>query len=324
MKAVIHAAGIGSRMRPHTYTTPKILMKLGEKAIIDYIIDELIEVGVDEILMVLNPEGERIREHLSGKYPVKSKFVFQKELKGIAHAISIVSNELTDEPVLIILGDTIFEGNIKESIRSGYSFLCVKEVENPEKFGVVILDDEGFVKRLVEKPDKFVSNLALIGLYFIRSGKTLRDSIDYILENNITTKGEYQITDAIQDMINRGEKMKVLKIENWYDCGNPENILSSNRYILKRFSEKTNVAGSTIIDPCYISPKAKVIKSVIGPYVTIGNGTSVINSIIRDSIIGENTNIDNMILKDSIIGNNVVIRDRESSLNIGDSSIITF
>lgn len=324
MKAIIPAAGVGSRLRPHTYTTPKILIKLGEKAIIDYILEKLITNGVDEIVMILNIDEEKVKSYIQNKYSIKTKLLYQAKLKGIAHAVSTASDELTDEPVLIILGDTIFEGDLKKLFENKYSCLGVKEIKNPEKFGVAVLDDNGFVKSLEEKPDTFVSNLALVGIYFIKNGTKLKNSIEYLIKNNIKTKGEYQITDAIQNMIENGEKITTSKIEGWYDCGNPANILSSHRHILKKYPKKSFTTNSTVIDPCYISPTAHIINSVIGPYVTIGERTKITSSIIKDSIIGENSHIEYSILKDSIIGNNAFIKSKESSLNIGDSTKIIY
>jgi len=260
MKAVIPAAGVGSRMRPYTYTTPKILMKLGKKAIIDHIIEGLISNGIDEINVILSPEGEEVESHIQNNFSVKSRFVFQYEPEGIAHAISMVTDSFSEEPVLIILGDTLFEGDLKKVLSSKYSCLGVKEVEDPRKFGVAVTDKKGFIKRLVEKPDDFVSNLALVGIYYIKHGIKLRDSIEFLFKNDIRTKNEYQITDAIQDMIMKGEKITTYTIDGWYDCGNHENFLKSNRYILEKFPEKPEVPGSTVIYPCYISPKAEIIE----------------------------------------------------------------
>jgi len=324
MKAIIPAAGAGTRMRPHTYVTPKILMKIGEKPIIDYIIEDLISNGIDEIDLVMNPEGDRIKKHIKERFSIKIRFIFQTEIKGIAHAVGMASDEFTDEPILIVLGDTLFEGDLKKFLNSEYTCLGVKEVEDPHKFGVVVSNEKGFVERLVEKPDTFLSNTALVGIYFIKNGNRLKDSIEYLLKNNIKTKGEYQITDAIQNMVENGEKITTSAIEGWYDCGNPENFLESHRYILKRFPKKTDIPDSTIIDPCYISPSAEIVESVIGPYVTIGDGTKILNSVIKNSIIGENSHIESMVFKNSIIGNDVFLKNKELSLNISDTTTVIF
>ncbi len=324
MKTIIPAAGAGSRMRPHTYTTSKILMKLGKKPIIDYIIENLLSNGIDEIDLILSSEGKDVKKHVQDSFSIKSRFIFQDELTGIAHAVYMASDEFTEEPVLIVLGDTLFEGDLKETLNSEYNSLGVKEVEEPEKFGVVVIDEKGFAKKLIEKPNTFISNIALVGVYFIKNGKKLKDSIEYIFNNNIKTKGEYQITDAIQNMIDRGEKITTFPVEGWYDCGNPENLLMSNRYILKKFCKNQDIPVSTVIGPCYISPNAEIVDSVIGPYVTVGDGTKIIKSVIKDSIIGENSNIEYMILNKSIIGNQVSLKNQESSLNIGDTTQINF
>ena len=324
MKAIIPAAGLGTRLRPHTYSTPKMLIKIGQKPIIDYIIDILIECGIKEIVMILGPGGEKLQSHIKKNYQIKSSFYYQTEFKGLAHAISVASDELTDEPVLIVLGDTIFETDLHQTIKGKYSSIGVKKVDNPKKYGVVVLDDNSYITGFIEKPDKFVSNLAIVGVYFFKKGLELKNSIQHILDNNIKTKGEFQITDALQNMIDNGEKFTTFEIEEWHDCGNPQNLIGSNRFILKKFSNNPKFSGSTIIEPCFIPPKADIVHSMLGPYVTIGKGTRVINSIIKDSIIGENVRIENMVLKNSIIGDNASIKGKESSLNIGDSSVLDF
>ena len=324
MKAIIPAAGLATRLRPHTYSTPKALIKLGQKPVIDYIIDILVECGIKDIVLIVGPGGEKIESHIKKNRQIKSSFFYQTEFNGLPHAISIASDELTDEPVLIVLGDTIFEADLHLTIKGKYNSIGVKKVDNPKKYGVVVLDDNSYITGLVEKPDKFISNLAIVGVYFFKKGSVLKNSLQYIIDNNIKTKGEAQITDALQNMIDNGEKFTTFEIEEWHDCGNPKNLIESNRFILKKFSNNPNISGSTIIEPCFIPPKADIVHSMLGPYVTIGKGTKVVNSIIKNSIIGENNSIENMVLRNSIIGDNASIKGKESSLNIGDSSVLDF
>lgn len=320
MKVIIPAAGLGTRLRPHTYSMPKMLIKVGQKPIIHYIIDKLIEEGISEVVLILSPGGEGIQSYIKKAFKIKTSCYFQSEVKGIAHAINIAADELKDEPVLINLGDTIFEGDVAQTIKGQYSSLGVKKVDNPKSYGVVELDDNSFVTRLVEKPEKFVSNLAIVGVYFFKSGLRLKESIDTIMKKKIKTKDEFQITDAIENMVENGEKITTFDIEEWHDCGNRENLIKSNRFILKKYGSYPKIPGSIIVEPCSVNPKTDITHSLIGPYVTIGKGARVINSIIKDSIIGENTLVENMVLNNSIIGNNAVIKGNESSLNIGDTS----
>jgi glucose-1-phosphate thymidylyltransferase len=228
MRAIIPVAGEGSRLRPHTYTLPKVLINVAGKPIIGHILDKIIHDGFNEATIVIGYMGEKIIKYVTSNYTLKVDFVEQEERLGLAHSIYIARETIPDEPVLIILGDTIFDVDLKPVISGKYTSLGVKYVEDPRRFGVVQNSGE-FASKLIEKPDTPISNLALVGLYWIKNTKVLKKSLTEIVEGEIKTRGEYQLTDALQKMIDSGEKITTFNVEGWYDCGNPETLLSTNR-----------------------------------------------------------------------------------------------
>ena len=226
-----------------------------------------------------------------------------------------------DEPLLIILGDTIFDVDLSLATNSGFSTLGVKSVEDPRRFGVVEME-KGFISRLIEKPENPTSNLALVGLYFINNPGLLVNCLDEMIEKNIRTRDEYQLTDALQMMIDRGEKFTTFPVEGWYDCGKPETLLSTNRYLLDGMSIPHPIDGTVIIPPAFVSPKAHIERSVIGPYATVAAGARVVDSVVKDSIISDGATVTASMLEQSIIGNNAIVKGKFSRLNVGDSSEI--
>ncbi|MGC8595682.1 MAG: sugar phosphate nucleotidyltransferase [Candidatus Kryptoniota bacterium] len=320
MRALIPVAGVGTRLRPHTYTLPKVLLNVGGKPIVGHIVEELISIGVRDISVVVGYLGEMVEEYLRSNYNANFKFIYQEERLGLGHATLLALREdKVDEPLLIVLGDTIFDVNLKPLLKSEFTSLGVKQVEDPRRFGVAETVG-GFVKHLVEKPDKPNSNLAIVGLYFIKNPKALLSSLHEIVNRNIKTKDEYQLTDALQLMIESGEKITYFEIDGWYDCGKPETLLSTNRHLLDKrsyFKEREKVV---IIPPVFIDDSAMVENSVIGPYATIAGNAKVKNSFIRDSIIGEGANIENSLFEGSIVGNNAVLKGSFKRVNAGDST----
>jgi glucose-1-phosphate thymidylyltransferase len=320
MRALIPVAGIGTRLRPHTYTLPKVLLNVGGKPIVGHIVEELISIGVKDISVVVGYLGEMVEEYLRANYKADFKFIYQEERLGLGHATLLALREdKVDEPLLIVLGDTIFDVNLKPLLKSEFTSLGVKQVEDPRRFGVAETVD-GFVKHLVEKPDKPTSNLAIVGLYFIKNPKILLSSLEEIVYKNIKTKDEYQLTDALQLMIESGEKITYFEIDGWYDCGKPETLLSTNRHLLDKksyFKERERVV---VIPPVFIDDSAIVENSVIGPYTTIAGNAKVKNSFIRDSIIGEGAKIENSLFEGSIVGNNAVLKGSFKRVNAGDST----
>jgi glucose-1-phosphate thymidylyltransferase len=322
MKAIIPVAGVGTRLRPHTFSQPKVLLNVAGKPIIGHIMDKLIESGIDEAIVIVGHLGNKIEKYIEAHYSIKLTFVPQTHQLGLAHAIHMCKPHiLTDEPVFIILGDTIFDVDLKPVLASPHSTLGVKKVEDPRRFGVAVTEGDRII-RLVEKPDHPVSNLAIVGLYFLNHSQTLFDSIDYIIDNNITTKGEFQLTDALQHMIDLDEPFTTFPVQGWYDCGKPETLLATNRILLQKNSQEQQRKGCIINPPVYISESACINNAIIGPNVSIAENAIINDAIITNSIIGEKSQVTDIMLDQSIIGSNAVVSSSGHQMNIGDFSEI--
>ena len=321
MRAIIPVAGFGSRLRPHTYTLPKVLLNVAGKPIIGHILDKIIEDGFNEATIIVGHLGDKIRDYVLSQYKINVDFVEQAEAKGLAHAIYLARKSFSSEPILIILGDTIFDVDLKPVIKGQHSAIGVKQVADPRRFGVVELTD-GFAKNLIEKPEEPKSNLAIVGLYWIRNPKLLEQCIDELFIKDKKTKGEYQLTDALQLMIQQGEKIKTFDVEGWYDCGKPETLLATNRHLLSKIPNKKKLDGVVIIPPVFISDQAKVTNSIIGPYATISDGAEIVDSIIKNSIVSEDAQVRQVLIDNSLVGSNAVVTGNFKRINIGDSSEI--
>ncbi len=323
MRAIIPVAGVGSRLRPHTYTVPKVLLNVGGKPIIGHILDNIIANGFTEATIIIGYLGEMIKEYVLKHYSIKVDFVEQEERLGLGHAIYLSRHTFSRDPILIILGDTIFDVDLKKMISSQYSMLGVKKVEDPRRFGVAETSN-GFISRLIEKPEKPTSNLAVVGLYYIMQPQLLVDCLKEMIKTNARTKGEFQLTDALQMMIERGEKMQTFDIDGWYDCGKPETLLSTNEHLLSLLPVPAPIEGVVTLPPVFISQEATVKNSIVGPFATIAEGATVENSIIRNSIISEGATVSEALLQDSIVGSNAIVRGTYKRINIGDSSELEF
>ena len=324
MKAIIPAAGSGTRLRPQTHTVPKPLVNVAGRPILGHILDGLEKIGIDRIGFILGERGEKIAQYVSSAYKFELDYINQPERLGLGHAIYLYLKEkgFSDEPVLIILSDTVFEADLSQLLDSQYSSIGVNKVDDPQRFGIVELEDI-FIKKLVEKPTDPTSNLAIVGIYFIKNTGLLFECLQRLIDENIRTRGEYQLTDALQMMVERGEKMTTFPIEGWYDCGSPENLLKTNRHLLGKMGEHCDRPGCIVIPPVCIANSAVIEKSIIGPYVSIAAGSRVTDSIIRDAIINQNAIIRTALIKDSLIGDGAIFNGQFTSLNIGDSSEIT-
>ncbi len=324
MKVIIPVAGIGTRLRPHTHTAPKGLLHVAGKPILGHILDGLKQVKIDEVIFIIGFMGEQIVEYVNRNYKFTSKFIKQEELKGLGYAIWLASPEVKgNEPILIVLGDTIFETDLAPVLKGRFDSLGTKGVEDPRRFGIVEMR-RGFAKKLVEKPDKPTSNLAVVGVYYIRSTEAFKQSLNEIIDKNITTKNEYQLTDALQLMIDKGTKFKSFEITGWYDCGKPETLLETNRHLLSRIKSARKLKGSVLIPPVFVSKTATVSNSIIGPYVSVADKAVIRDSIIRDSIISERAEVNNSRLQSSLIGNSTIVHGIFHQLNVGDSSEIGY
>jgi glucose-1-phosphate thymidylyltransferase len=323
MRAIIPVAGVGSRLRPHTYSAPKVLLNVAGKPIIGHILENIIEAGFDEATIIVGYLGEMIKEYVLKNYSIKFDFVEQEERLGLGHAIYLSRQTFFDDPILIILGDTIFDVNIKSMISNQLTQIGVKYVHDTRRFGVAETEND-YIIHVAEKPEKPKSNLAIVGLYYITHPQLLVTCLDEMIKSETRTKDEFQLTDALEMMIERGEKMKTFFVEGWYDCGKPETLLSTNQHLLGLQRVPSPIKGVVIQPPAFISAKAKVSNSIVGPNATIADHAVVENSIIRNSIIGEGATVVNALLEESLVGTNAVVHGNYKRVNIGDSSELEF
>ncbi len=318
--AVIPVAGVGSRLRPHTHTVPKALINVAGKAMVAHILDELIALGVKEYVLVVGYMGERVREYVEAHYPrLTVHYVNQPERKGLGHAIHLTEEAVAGRPMLIVLGDTIFRVDFKGVLDRAVTQIGVKEVEDPRRFGIAEMDGDR-VKRFVEKPEKPTSNLAIVGIYYVTETGRLFAALSTLIREGKVTRGEYQLTDALQAMLADGVPMEVFPVEGWYDCGKPETVLATNRDLLDMHSSVPDLQDSVVIPPVAVDPGAVVRGSVIGPYATIAARAVVEGSVIRNSIVNEGARVQNMLLEDSLVGEEAVVQGAFRRLNVGDSS----
>lgn len=326
MKAIIPVAGAGTKLRPLTYTQPKPLIPVAGKPIIGYILDQLVESGIEEYVFILGYLGEKIKEFLEDSYPkIKKQYVIQSEREGLGQAIYLCGEFIKDDQeVLIQLGDTILDIDIQVFMHSKFNTLAVRKVQDPREFGVVELDEQGIVFRMVEKPQIPISNLAIVGLYLVKEWPKLIHCLETNIKTGRKTKGAFHLTDGLMCMLENNSRFEIMEVKNWYDCGKKEILLSTNATMLSRRSKSLqyNVPGSILIPPVSIGQNCKINHSIIGPNVSIGDNSQVNNSILKDAIIGNFTSLDDVVLQHSIIGNDAVIKGRTQSFNIGDNTEI--
>jgi glucose-1-phosphate thymidylyltransferase len=329
MKVIIPVAGLGSKLRPHTHTQPKALVPVAGKPILAHIVDTLIEAGLGDFIFITGYLGDKIEEYIRVNYPeIKKSFILQEPREGTAHAVRLTRELINDNDELIIaLGDTIFDVHLKDLISGKVSLLGVKKVNDPRNYGVAELDENGFIRSVIEKPPIPKSNLALVGIYKICESQMLMASIDHIVSKNLRTQGEFHLTDAIMHMITSGAKFKSFPVENWYDCGNKESLLETNAVLLKKNNSrqtKYNFENTIINHPVSIAVNCQISNSIIGPNVSIGENTIINYSIIKDAIIGSYSEIKNTVMHHSVIGSDASLRGLSQSLNLGDSTEIDF
>ncbi len=321
MKAVIPVAGIGKRLRPQTYTTPKALIRVAGRPMLGHIIDSLLDMGVDELIPIIGYKGEMIREYIDNNYDVQVNYVEQKEQKGIAHAVGLTRDYADDSELIILLGDTIIEADFGRIPAAGDFVLGVREVDNPGRFGIVELS-EGLITGIEEKPDQPKSNLAIVGLYYFSDSAPLYRACAKVIDENIKTKGEYQLTDALALMLEEGLEFKPYTIDNWFDCGKIETLLETNRILLDKSGEAPERKGSIIIPPCSIDEDCRLEGSIIGPYVSVSRGCRITNSIVKDSILNGESLLENAIISGSVLGFRSECRGSVQSINLGDESTL--
>ncbi|MDR0927172.1 MAG: NTP transferase domain-containing protein [Ignavibacteria bacterium] len=329
MRAVIPVAGVGTRLRPHTYALPKVLLNVAGKPILSHILDSLQTIGISDATIITGYMGDLVEEFVRSRYPALNvEFVEQRQMLGLGHAIWTGKDTYKDdEPLLIILGDTVFDVDLSLAINSGVSAIGVKAVNDPRRFGVILLNNasasgQRTINKFIEKPEKPVSNLAIVGLYYIAHSNKLVSSLDELISKDIRTKNEFQLTDALQLMLDNGEVFTYFNVDGWYDCGKPETLLSTNNYLLSQYPAQREIKGAVIIPPCYVSDTAIVENSIIGPYASIADGAIVKDSIIRHSIISDGAKVSHSLLTESIIGNEAEVNGKFTKYNVGNSSTI--
>ncbi len=332
MKVIIPVAGAGTRLRPHTYTQPKPLMPVAGKPIICFIVDKLAEAGLTDFVFVIGYLGEKIRDFIEERYPdLHTEFVYQEHREGSGHAVWTARETIEDEDeIFIAFGDTIFDVDLRQMLDSPYSCIGVKQVSDPREFGVAEFGEDGFVTRLVEKPRIPKSNMAIVGLYKVREVAQLIQSVEFLMQNEARTVGEYQLTDALQRMVEQGTKFQTVMVSNWFDCGRKEVLLETNAMLLAQRGYAASEAAlpdfdnTIFIHPVAIGDRCRISNSIIGPNVTIGNDVHINYSIVKDSIIGNFAALNDVVLNRSVIGSDASVRGMSQSLNIGDNTEIGF
>ena len=325
MKVIIPLAGKGTRLRPHTHITPKPMLKIAGKPVIDYVMDDLQRLGdVEQVIYITGHLKDKVEEYARSKYPFDAVFIEQKIQDGTAGAVAL-ARPYVDQPVFIIFVDTIFDADLSVVHRTDADgIIWVKTVEDYQRFGVVVSDADGNMTKIVEKPSTPISKRANIGLYYIKNWKLLYEGIDWTLRQP-KNKGEYYLTDAFQYMIEHGAKIRVIDVEGWYDAGEQGTLLETNRAMLEkgRARRPTAVpADVRIVDPVYVEDHVHLKACTIGPNVSISSGSRVEHSELRDTIVGAGSEVTNSILAGSLIGDAAVVDGAHGQVNVSDHSVV--
>jgi glucose-1-phosphate thymidylyltransferase len=324
-------AGIGKRLRPHTLTVPKPLLPIAGEPVVKrlvYEITRISETKIDEIAFIIGKFGQEVEQQLlkiAEELDASGNIYYQDEALGTAHAVYCAEPSLSGK-VIVAFADTMFyaDFNLEEEVDA---VIWTKNVENPESFGVVKKNIMGYITDFIEKPKEFVSDEAIIGIYYFKSGENLKQELKYLIDNNIKGNNEFQLTDALENMKNKGLKFKTATVNEWLDCGNKDALLNTNKNVLNHdgnhISGKSIISNSVILEPCYISKGVKISDSIIGPFVSIGKNTIIKNSIIQNSIIQKDAEITNSNFENSMIGNDVKLLKKNEIYDIGDYNTIS-
>lgn len=330
MKIIIPMAGRGTRLRPHTLTVPKPLVEIAGKSIVQRLVEDLAATygqAIEEIAFITGDFGQQVEDALvalAESLGAKGFIHHQHEKLGTAHAIMCAKQHLQGK-VIVAFADTLFKSDFVLDTEQE-SVLWVQQIENPAAYGVVTLDEEGYATGFVEKPTTFVSDLAIIGIYYFKQAEVLRRELQYLLDNDMRYKGEYQITDALENMRKKGVKFRTQAIQEWLDCGNKNAVVYATERVLEIKDDAATTANSvaiensTIIPPCFIDNNVVIKNSVIGPYVSIGRNTVIENSIICKSIIQDHAVINNVVTQNSMLGSHTEYIAKQSELSLSDFS----
>jgi len=331
MKIIVPMAGRGTRMRPHTLTVPKPLTPIAGKPIVHRLLEDIAKVcsaEIEEIAFIIGDFGKEVETQLieiAQELGATGKIYHQEDPLGTAHAVWCARESL-DGNVIVAFADTLFRADFQLDTQQD-GIIWVQSVPDPSAFGVVKLEN-GYITDFIEKPKTFVSDLAIIGIYYMRSGETLRQELDYLIDNNVMHNGEYQLTDALENMKAKGLKFVPGEIEEWLDCGNKDATVHTNRRYLefikdtKLISDSAKIENAVLIPPVYIGENVELYNSVVGPHVSIGDGTRIEHSMIKNSIIQQETHIENANMQNSMIGNHVKFYGNASDLSIGDYTTV--
>lgn len=330
MKIIIPMAGRGTRLRPHSITVPKPLIPVAGKPIVQRLVEDLTASyggTVEEIAFIIGDFGEEVEKQLialAEKLGAKGSIYYQNEQLGTAHAI-LCAQESMQGNVIVAFADTLFRSDFKLDTNLD-GVIWVKQVENPAAFGVVKLDTDGFITDFIEKPDTFVSDLAIVGIYYFKDAEYLRSELQYLIDNDIKEKGEYQLTNALENMKRKGTKFATGTIDEWLDCGNKEAVLYANSRVLEikedaaSISPNAVIENSVIIPPCHIGDGVVIRNAIVGPHATIGAGSLLENTIIARSLIQENCKIKNALLDNAMLGSHVEYSEQLANISLGDYS----
>lgn len=332
MKIVIPMAGMGKRMRPHTLTVPKPLVPIAGKPIVQRLVEDIVKVcgkPVTEIAYVIGRFGTEVENKLisvAEAQGAKGTIHYQDKALGTAHAILCAQSALEGE-VVVAFADTLFKADFSLADAKNNT-IWVQQVEDPRPFGVVKIGDNGTITDFVEKPETFVSDLAIIGIYYFQDGAYLKSELQYLLDNDIKDKGEYQLTNALENMKQKGTVFVPGQVAEWLDCGNKDSTVYTNQRYLEFIKDTDLVAAdatienSVIIPPVYVGSGAVLKNAVVGPHVSVGVGSKVINSVVKNSIIQENAVLQDALLADSMLGNHAQLHGRMADLSVGDYNVI--
>lgn len=333
MNIIVPMAGMGKRMRPHTLTVPKPLVPIVGKPIVERLVEDIAKVSgevIDKVGFIISPKfGEAIEKHLlqiAKNIGAEGKIFYQEEALGTAHAI-LCAQEIMEGHTIVAFADTLFKADFTlDTSKDG--IIWVQKVEDPRPFGVVKIDDEGAISEFVEKPQTFVSDLAIIGIYFFKDGEYLRSELQYLIDNDVRDKGEYQITNALDNMRLKGTKFVPGQVTEWLDCGNKNATVHTNQRYLeyirdaKLVSNSATVENSVIIPPVYLGENVVVKNSVIGPHVSVGDETVIENSRIQNTIIQTHATVHHANLENSMVGNYAGYHGQPNDLSVGDYNVI--
>ncbi len=330
MKIIVPMAGMGKRMRPHTLTTAKPLIPVGGKPIVQHLMEDIIRMcndKVDEIAFIIGNFGKEVEQNLikiAESLGAKGTIYYQDTPLGTAHAILCAAPSLSGNMV-IAFADTLFSADFVVP-KDCDGVIWVKQIEDPRQFGVVKVNADGIITDFVEKPKEFISDLAIIGIYYVTDGDNLKKELQYLIDNDIKDKGEYQLTNALENMKSKGLKLKAGKVDEWLDCGNKDATVYTNKRVLEIKNPKSHIdstaklVNSTIINPCYIDAGAVIENSVVGPHASVGAKTSISGSVVSNSIIQTNAVISGAVVENSLIGNYAALKGKAQDLSMGDYS----